>query len=61
VNIPKGVQKVILPNDSKVIVFSMTVAESSIDEGKALQPLYDYFDGVKDLELREDKTPVSSL
>ncbi len=61
VNIPKGVQKVTLPNNNKIIVFSMTVAESSNDEGKALQPLYDYFDGAKDLELRQDKTPVPTL
>ena len=61
INIPKGAQKVMLPSNRNVIVFSMTVAEGSNDGGKALQPLYDYFDGAKDLELREDKTPVSSL
>lgn len=61
INIPAGAKKITLPDNQKIIVFSMTVANDKSDDGKVLQPLYDYFDGAKHLELREDKTPVSSL
>lgn len=60
-NIPIGARKVTLPSNRNINIFSMTVAESGNDEGKALQPLYDYFDDVKEIELREGNSSVSSL
>lgn len=61
INLPKGAQKVILPKNRRIILFSMTVVESNSGSVKALQPLYDYFEDTKDYQLRTDSTVIPSL
>lgn len=55
IDIPKGAQSVTLPNNNKIKIFAITVAENKNDDVVPLQLLYDDFKNDKPLQLRIGK------
>jgi alpha-mannosidase len=52
INLPKGVKVVTLPNNDKIKIFAVTVANKAGEDIIPLQPLYDDFKDSKPVELR---------
>ena len=52
VNLPKGVKSVTLPNNDKIKIFAITVANNTNSDVMPLQPLYDDFKEIKPVQLR---------
>jgi alpha-mannosidase len=55
IDVPKGARNLILPKNRNIKVFAITLASNKNDNVKVLQPLYDYFDGKKDISIRNSK------
>jgi hypothetical protein len=52
VNLPKGAKSVTLPNNDKIKIFAITVANNTNSDVTPLQPLYDDFKNTKPAQLR---------
>jgi alpha-mannosidase len=52
VNLPKGAKSISLPNNDKIKVFAITVANNTNEEVTPLQPLYDDFKDNEPVQLR---------
>jgi hypothetical protein len=52
INLPKGTKSVTLPNNDKIKIFAVTVANNVNEDITPLQPLYDDFKNNKPIQLR---------
>ena len=52
INLPKGTKSIVLPNNEKIKIFAITVANKTNEDVTPLQPLYDDFKENKPVELR---------
>ena len=61
ISLPKGAKSVTLPNNDKIKVFAITVANNPNEDIAPLQPLYDDFKGNKPVQLRVKEYVTSDM
>ena len=61
INLPKGAKSIVLPNNDKIKVFAITVANTTNEDVTPLQPLYDDFKDAKKAQLRGTEYITSDL
>jgi len=54
INLPKGVRTITLPDNRKIKIYAMTVANNKFGEIKALQPLFDEYPDLEQLKVRNN-------
>ena len=61
INLPKGAKSITLPNNDKIKIFAITVANKANEDVTPLQPLYDDFKDNKPIELRVKEYVTADL
>jgi hypothetical protein len=61
INLPKGVKSITLPNNDKIKIFAITVANNVNEDVTPLQPLYDDFKNNKPVQLRTKEYITADL